>query len=111
MDRQRRQRRQQRIRARVVGYSTRPRVSVYRSNRYVWAQLVDDQTGRTLGFAHGKSFAKVAKLEQATRVGAALAEAARAAGISAVVFDRSGYRYHGRIKALAEALRANGLSV
>ena len=110
MDRLKRQRRQQRIRARITGTNERPRVSVYRSNRYVTAQLVDDTKGVTLGAVHGKEFAKATKLEQAKLVGQALAEIAKAAGITAVVFDRSGYHYHGRVKAVAEALRQHGLS-
>lgn len=100
MDRQKRQRRQRRIRARVFGTAERPRVSIYRSNRYVWAQLVDDERGVTLGAAHDK---------MAERVGQVLAEAAAERGIRTVVFDRSGYRYHGRVAALAEVLRRAGL--
>lgn len=111
MDRIKRQRRQHRIRARVHGTGQRPRISVYRSNHYVWVQLIDDETGRTLAAVHGKQFKGVPKLEQAKQVGQAMAEMAKAAGVTAVVFDRSGYLYHGRIKAVAESLRQGGLSV
>lgn len=111
MDRIQRQRRQQRIRARVSGTAKRPRVAVYRSNHYVWVQLIDDVSGRTLAAVHGKEFPDITKVEQAKQVGQALAEVAKAAGITTVVFDRSGYRYHGRIKALAESLRSSGLAV
>jgi len=111
MDRIKRQRRHIRIRARIHGTAARPRVSVQRSNRYVAAQLIDDEKSATLGAVHGKEFPKAAKLEQATLVGQALAEVAKAAGITAVVFDRSGYQYHGRIKAVAEALRQGGLAL
>jgi large subunit ribosomal protein L18 len=111
MDRIKRQRRQHRIRARLRGTAERPRISVYRSNHYVWVQLIDDEAGRTLAAVHGKQFAGVPKLEQAKRVGIALAAVARAAGVTAVVFDRSGYLYHGRVKAVADSLRQGGLSV
>lgn len=111
MDRIKRQRRQARIRATLSGTATRPRVSVYRSNRYVSVQLIDDTSGTTLGAVHGKQFTGVTKLEQAKLVGETAAEVAKAAGISAVVFDRSGYQYHGRIKAVAESLRQGGLSM
>lgn len=111
MDRVRRQRRRQRIRARLTGAAQRPRVAVYRSNRYVWVQLVDDGAGRTLAAASGKQFAAVRKVEQAKLVGQAVAEVAKASGITSVVFDRSGYRYHGRVKAIADALRESGISV
>lgn len=111
MDKTQRQRRQKRIRARVKGSKTRPRVSVYRSNRFVWVQLIDDVAGKTLLSVHGKQFTDVGKVEQAKRVGQALAELAKGQGISSVVFDRSGYQYHGRVKALAESLREGGLSV
>ncbi len=95
----------------MSGSARRPRVSVYRSNQYVWVQLIDDVAGKTVVSVHGKQFAEVGKVEQAKLVGQAVAELAKAAGISAVVFDRSGYQYHGRVKALAESLRESGLSV
>lgn len=111
MDRLKRQRRQKRIRATLHGTAARPRVSVYRSNRYVTAALIDDGQGITVSAVHGKQFDKVTKLEQAKLVGRALAEMAKNAGITAVVFDRSGYQYHGRVKAIAESLRHGGLSL
>src|SRR3989344_5494501 len=111
MDRVLRQRRQQRIRARVSGTAERPRVSIFRSNNYVWVQLIDDTTGTTLGAVHGKAFAGVDKIAQAKQLGEALAAVAKEKGVQAVVFDRSGYQYHGRIKAIAEALREAGLAV
>jgi len=111
MNRLQRQRRKLRIRATLHGTAARPRVSIYRSNRFVTAALIDDESGHTLGAVHGKQFAGKPKLEQAALVGEALAEVAKAAGITAVVFDRSGYQYHGRVKAVAEALRKGGLYV
>jgi large subunit ribosomal protein L18 len=109
--REARQRRQRRVRGKVSGTSERPRLSVFRSNRGVFAQLVDDETGRTLASASwldARSF-KGTKTEQATDVGKALARAARDAGVTTCVFDRSGYLYHGRVKALAEGAREGGL--
>jgi large subunit ribosomal protein L18 len=111
MDRLKRQRRKVRIRATLRGSAARPRVSVYRSNRYVSVALIDDETGNTLGSVHGKQFSGKPKMEQATLVGQALAEVAKASGVTAVVFDRGGYQYHGRVKAVAEALRQGGLHV
>lgn len=104
-----RQRRHARVRARVVGTSERPRLAVYRSNRFVSAQLIDDSAGKTLAAAHGREFSG-AQSAQAVSVGAAIAKKAAAAGISAVVFDRGGYRYGGQVKALADAARAGGLT-
>jgi large subunit ribosomal protein L18 len=100
------------VRAKVRGSAERPRLVVFRSNRGIEAQLVDDDAGRTLASAShlglAKSF-KGDKTEQAEAVGKALAAAAKKAGIDACVFDRGGYLYHGRVKALAEGAREGGL--
>ena len=106
----RRLKRRRRVRAKVVGTAERPRISVFRSNRGISAQLVDDLNGRTLAAVQWTEFRGVAKADQAAQVGAALAERAKAAGIDTVVFDRGGYTYGGRIAALADAARENGLS-
>jgi large subunit ribosomal protein L18 len=109
--RQRRLRRRRRVRARIVGSSERPRLSVYRSNRGVFAQLVDDATGRTLAAVNWTEpeLRKLSASEQAKRAGELLAERAKAAGVETAVFDRGGYQYHGRVKALAEGAREGGL--
>jgi large subunit ribosomal protein L18 len=111
--REARLRRHRRVRGKVRGSAERPRLVVFRSNQGVFAQLVDDDAGRTLAGASWttlpKSF-KGDKTAQASEVGKALAAAARKAGIEAVVFDRGGYLYHGRVKALAEGAREGGLS-
>ena len=100
------------MRAKVHGTAERPRLAVFRSNRGIEAQLVDDQTGRTLAAASwiglGKSF-KGDKTAQAVAVGKALAAAAKEAKVDTCVFDRGGYLYHGRVKALAEGAREGGL--
>ena len=109
--RQARERRHRRIRGKVSGTAERPRLAVFRSNRGIFAQLVDDGNGRTITGASWlglKSF-EGSKVEQAAEVGKALAEAAKRAGIESVVFDRGGYLYHGRVKALAEGAREGGL--
>ena len=110
--RQARERRHRRIRGKVAGTSERPRLVVFRSNKGIFAQLVDDQTGRTIAGASWlgveKSF-KGTKTEQAAEVGKMLAEVAKQAGIESVVFDRGGYLYHGRVKALADGAREGGL--
>lgn len=109
---ERRQRIQHRIRKIVSGTATRPRLSVFRSNKEIYAQLIDDTTGTTLASASSlgdKEAHKGNKVEQATLIGKKIAEAAKAAKIESVVFDRGGYLYHGRVKALAEAARENGL--
>jgi large subunit ribosomal protein L18 len=106
-----RQRRHKRVRGKVSGTAERPRLVVTRSNRGIVAQLVDDTTGRTLASASWlqvKSF-KGDKTGQASEVGKLLAENARKANITAAVFDRGGYLYHGRVKALADAAREGGL--
>ena len=109
---QKRLRRRRRVRAKVRGSAERPRLSVFRSNRGITAQLVDDLEGRTLAAAswlHLKKSFKGNKTAQAAEVGKLLADAAKKAEIEAVVFDRGGYLYHGRVKALAEAAREGGL--
>ena len=110
--REARLRRHRRVRGKVQGTAERPRLVVHRSNRGIEAQLVDDLTGRTITgaswLALPKSFSGD-KTEQAAAVGKALAQAARSAGIERVVFDRGGYLYHGRVKALADGAREGGL--
>ena len=103
--------RRRRVRAKVHGTGERPRVSVFRSNRGVFVQLIDDDAGRTLASVSWTEpeLRSLAPIEQARRVGALLAERAKAAQIERAVFDRGGYRYHGRIKALAEGAREGGL--
>jgi large subunit ribosomal protein L18 len=100
------------VRGKVRGSAERPRLLVFRSNRGIFAQLVDDDAGRTVAAASWldlpKSF-KGDKTEQAAEVGKRLAESARKAGVEAAVFDRGGYLYHGRVKALAESAREGGL--
>jgi large subunit ribosomal protein L18 len=109
--RQARERRHRRVRGKVFGNAERPRLVVFRSNRGIEAQLVDDLEGRTLAAASWlqlKSF-KGSKTGQAAEVGKLLAQNAKKAGVETVVFDRGGYLYHGRVKALAEAAREGGL--
>ena len=110
---QRRLKRRRRVRAKVVGTATRPRLAVFRSNNGVFAQLIDDETGRTLAAAQWTEAGvrDLARMEQATRVGALIAERAQAAGIDRAVFDRGGYQYHGRVKAVAEGAREAGLAI
>jgi large subunit ribosomal protein L18 len=108
---QRRLRRRRRVRAKVHGTAERPRISVFRSNRGVCAQLIDDDNGRTLAAVNWiePDLRKLDRMAQAQRVGALLAERAKAAGVEAAVFDRGGYQFHGRVKALAEGAREGGL--
>lgn len=108
----RRKRIHYRIRKKVVGTAARPRLSVFRSNRYIYAQLIDDLKGNTLASASSfeKAVANVGnKSEQSRATGKLLAERAAAKQISGIVFDRGGYLYHGRVKALAEGAREGGL--
>ena len=109
---QRRLKRRRRVRAKVTGSAERPRISVFRSNRGIFAQLIDDDAGRTVAAVNWTEadLRGVKPMEQATRAGALIAERAKAAGVDTVVFDRGGYRYHGRVKALAEGAREGGLS-
>ena len=104
-------RRRRRVRAKVRGNAERPRLSVFRSNRGVNVQLIDDVAGRTLAAVNWTEpdVKGLQSMEQAKRVGALIAERTKAAGVETVVFDRGGYRYHGRVKALAEGAREAGL--
>ncbi|HAW21624.1 50S ribosomal protein L18 [Salibacteraceae bacterium] len=109
---QRRARIKKRIRKTISGSAATPRLSVFRSNKEIYAQVIDDLSGATLSSASSlgdKSAHGVSKIEQATIVGKKIAEAAKAAKVERVVFDRNGYLYHGRIKALADSARENGL--
>ena len=110
---QRRLKRRRRVRAKVHGTAERPRISVFRSNRGIFAQLIDDDAGRTLAAVNWTEpdLRDLKPGEQATRAGALLAERAKAAGIDSAVFDRGGYRYHGRVAALADGAREGGLHV
>jgi large subunit ribosomal protein L18 len=108
--REARVRRHRRVRGKVAGTAERPRLVVFRSNRGISAQLVDDETGRTLASASWNATgASGSKTEQASAVGKALADSAKKAGIESCVFDRAGYLFHGRVKALAEGAREGGL--
>jgi large subunit ribosomal protein L18 len=106
-------RRRRRVRAKVSGSDQRPRISVFRSNRGIAAQLVDDLAGRTIAaVSWTESDLRALKpMEQATEAGKRLAERAKAAGVESAVFDRGGYQYHGRVKAFAEGVREGGLTV
>ncbi len=112
----RRQRRKMRVRKRVFGTSERPRLTVFRSNKQIYAQLIDDEQGKTLCAASSLDKELSGELKvggnksAATIVGKALAARARMRGVKAAAFDRAGYRYHGRVKALADAAREAGLS-
>jgi large subunit ribosomal protein L18 len=98
------------VRSKIAGTAERPRLAVFRSNRGIFAQLVDDANGRTLAAAGWTSVkSSGSKTEQASAVGKALGQAAKKAGIEQCVFDRGGYLYHGRVKALAEGAREEGL--
>jgi large subunit ribosomal protein L18 len=108
---QKRLRRRRRVRARIRGNAERPRLSVYRSNRGVFAQLIDDDAGRTLAAVSWTEpeLRKLDSMEQAKRIGQLLAERAKAAGIESCIFDRGGYRFHGRVAQVAEGAREEGL--
>ena len=99
-----------RIRKSVNGTAERPRLSVFRSNKQIYAQVINDLTGTTLASASSLGLETMPKKEQAAKVGALVAEKALAAGITSVVFDRNGYIYHGRVKELADAARNGGLN-
>lgn len=101
-----------RIRKKVTGTSLIPRLSVYRSNKQIYAQLIDDATGKTLASAGSfkqKEAQNVNKITQATMIGKEIAEKAQVVGIKTIVFDRNGYLYHGRVKSLADSAREGGL--
>jgi large subunit ribosomal protein L18 len=108
---QSRLRRRRRVRAKVRGTAERPRLSVFRSNRGIQAQVIDDVAGRTLAAVNWTEddLKSLKSMDQAKRAGELLAERAKAAGVESVVFDRGGYRYHGRVKALADGAREAGL--
>ena len=110
---ERRKRIKMRIRKRLTGSTEKPRLSVFRSNKEIYVQIIDDTKGSTLASASSRDKAlagkKQNKIDQAKSVGASIAEKAKAAGIAEVVFDRGGYLYHGRVKALADAAREAGL--
>jgi large subunit ribosomal protein L18 len=109
---QKRLKRRRRVRAKVYGSGERPRISVFRSNRGIFAQLIDDETGRTLASVNWTEpeLRSMKASEQARRAGELLAERAKSAGVQSAVFDRGGYKYHGRVKALAEGAREGGLA-
>ncbi len=104
----RRQRVRRRIRGKISGTAERPRLSVYRSNTAIYAQLIDDASGTTLASASSKG-SEAVPVDSGKQVGETLAERAKEAGVTRVVFDRNGYRYHGRVKAVAEGARSGGL--
>ena len=104
-------RRRRRVRAKVAGTAERPRLSVFRSNRGIRAQLIDDVSGHTLAAVNWTEdeLKKMGRMDQAKRAGELIAERAKAAGVETCVFDRGGYRYHGKVRALAEGAREGGL--
>ena len=108
-----RERRHRRVRKKVSGTAERPRLAVFRSNKHIYAQVIDDVAGRTLAAAATDDASLKggtgSNIDAATKVGTLVAERAKAAGIEKVVFDRGGFRYHGRVAALADAARAGGL--
>ena len=106
---ERRYQRHVRVRKRVEGSGERPRLAVYRSLKHIYAQVIDDTTGRTLAAASDLSLGDGKKGERAAEVGKLVAQRAKDAGITRVVFDRAGFRYHGRVKAVADAAREGGL--
>jgi len=110
---ERRLKRRRRVRAKITGTASRPRISVFRSNRGLSAQLVDDASGHTLAAVHWfePELRSLPKAERTRRAGEALAERARAAGVGEAVFDRGGYRFHGHVRAFADALREAGITV
>jgi large subunit ribosomal protein L18 len=109
---QSRLRRRRRVRAKVRGTAERPRLSVFRSNRGIGAQLIDDVAGHTVAAVNWTEgdLKSLKSMEQASKAGQLIAERAKSAGVESVVFDRGGYRYHGRVKALADGAREGGLS-
>ena len=109
---QARLRRRRRVRAKVRGTADRPRLSVFRSNRGIGAQLIDDVAGHTVAAVNWTEadLKSMKAMEQASKAGQLLAERAKAAGVDTAVFDRGGYQFHGRVKALAEGAREGGLS-
>lgn len=106
---QKRMRRHRRVRAKIIGTAQIPRVAVFRSNRYIYLQAIDDNTSRVLASTQDLSKTKPAKTARAVEVGESLAEKINKLGIKQIVFDRGGYRYHGRVKAAADGLRKGGI--
>ena len=109
-----RRKRHERLRLRIEGSAARPRLSIFRSAKYIYAQVIDDSSGRTLAAASSREAtlsAGAGKVDSAKSVGLALAQRAKAAGVSAVVLDRGGYRYHGRVRSLTEGAREGGLDL
>jgi len=108
-----RRKRHSRLRLRISGSPDRPRLSVFRSSKFIYAQVIDDTTGRTLASASSREadLAGETKVDVARAVGRAIAERAKAAGVSSVVLDRGGYQYHGRVRSLAEGAREGGLNL
>jgi large subunit ribosomal protein L18 len=109
-----RRKRHARLRLRLTGTADRPRLSVFRSSRFIYAQVIDDMSGRTLAAASSRERSLAGssgKVAAAEAVGKAVAERARAAGVTTVVLDRGGYRYHGRVRSLAEGARRGGLEL
>lgn len=104
-----RTRRHNRVRAKVSGTAARPRLAVFKSNKFISAQLIDDEAGKTVASVHGRSFPGALSV-QSVAVGKAIADAGKAAGVTAVVFDRGGFAYGGQIKALADSAREAGLT-
>lgn len=109
---QKREKRQKKVRSKIFGTANKPRLSVYRSNRYTYVQLIDDENGKTLVSADIKELGKTTnktKFQQAEMLGELIGNKAKVKGIARIVFDRSYYKFHGRIKALAEGARKGGL--
>lgn len=113
---ERRSRRKRGLRKRLLGVPSRPRLSIFRSQKHIYAQVIDDLAGRTLVSASTTekdvcSSPATSNCEAAKAVGKAIAERAKAAGVTAVIFDRNGYRFHGRVRAIADAAREGGLTL
>ena len=110
-----RNRRSNRVRARINGTAEKPRLSIFRSNKYLYAQLIDDSSGKTIlscsTLGADKSKSKETKVSKATALGKAVAAGMKKAGLTTVIFDRGRYAYHGRVQAVAEALREEGIKV
>ena len=108
-----RRKRHERLRLRIAGSPERPRLSIFRSAKYIYAQVIDDADGRTVAWASSREagIGGTGKVDAARSVGRAIAERARAAGVKTVVLDRGGYRYHGRVRSLAEGAREGGLDL
>lgn len=104
-----RNRRRKRIRSKVIGTAERPRLSVFKSNAFIYAQIINDETGKTLAAASSLKTSKGTKTEAGVEVGIEVAKLAKSAGITKVVFDRGGFNYTGRIRALADGARQGGL--